>query len=177
MRGSTHSLRTSKPSRTRIGAFIAAKRIRSLPNENRGVQAAYCVFAACSASVIHLSAISMKKDLCCEVRAASAKRMHSAANGPHVVRNNISQAASPLSPFDTAVCGVLHSLSANPRKCRLNAAVEVPQFSSLGSSFGLGQLLRTRSGQLVVGRGSPRRCRPATLLQVIALFPVRRDLL
>jgi hypothetical protein len=35
--------------------------------------------AACSASVSHLSAISMKSDLCCEVRAASAIRMHSAA--------------------------------------------------------------------------------------------------
>jgi hypothetical protein len=35
--------------------------------------------AACSASVSHLSAISMKSDLCCEVRAASANRMHSAA--------------------------------------------------------------------------------------------------
>jgi hypothetical protein len=29
--------------------------------------------------VSHLSAISMKSDLCCEVRAASANRMHSAA--------------------------------------------------------------------------------------------------
>jgi hypothetical protein len=35
--------------------------------------------AACSASVSHLSAISMKRDLCSEVRAASANRMHSAA--------------------------------------------------------------------------------------------------
>jgi hypothetical protein len=43
------------------------------------VQATYCVFAARSASVSHLSAISMKKDLCGEVRAASANRMHSAA--------------------------------------------------------------------------------------------------
>ena len=43
------------------------------------VQATYCVFAAYSASVSHLSAISMKKDLCGEVRAASANRMHSAA--------------------------------------------------------------------------------------------------
>jgi hypothetical protein len=39
----------------------------------------YCVFAAYSASVSHLSAISMKNDLCDEVRAASANRMHSAA--------------------------------------------------------------------------------------------------
>src|SRR3974377_2062934 len=38
-----------------------------------------CVFPARSASVSHLSAISMKRDLCCEVRAASANRMHSAA--------------------------------------------------------------------------------------------------
>jgi hypothetical protein len=47
----------------------------------RPSQAIYlaCVFSACSASVSHLSAISMKKDLCSEVRAASANRMHSAA--------------------------------------------------------------------------------------------------
>jgi len=38
-----------------------------------------CVFAARSASVSHRSAISMKNDLCAEVRAASANRMHSAA--------------------------------------------------------------------------------------------------
>ena len=38
-----------------------------------------CVISARSASVSHLSAISMKKDLCSEVRAASANRMHSAA--------------------------------------------------------------------------------------------------
>jgi hypothetical protein len=38
-----------------------------------------CVFWACSASVSHLSAISMKSDLCADVRASSASRMHSAA--------------------------------------------------------------------------------------------------
>jgi hypothetical protein len=38
-----------------------------------------CLFSARSMSVSHLSAISMKKDLCSEVRAASANRMHSAA--------------------------------------------------------------------------------------------------
>src|SRR5271166_3134968 len=84
----------------------------------------------------------------------------------------ISQAASPwpnLSPFNTAVC--------EPRECRFNAAVEVLGFSSLGCSFGLDQLLSTRPGQLVVGGGSSRPCRPAALLQVIALFPGRRDLL
>jgi hypothetical protein len=37
------------------------------------------VFSARSASVSHLSAISMKRDLCSEVRAASANRMQSAA--------------------------------------------------------------------------------------------------
>src|SRR5713226_8582302 len=37
------------------------------------------VFSARSASVSHLSAISIKNDLCSEVRAASANRMHSAA--------------------------------------------------------------------------------------------------
>jgi hypothetical protein len=53
----------------------------------------------------------------------------------------------------------------------------VLQFSSLGCSFGLDQLLCTRPGQVVVGGGSPRLGRPATLLQVITLFPARRDLL
>jgi hypothetical protein len=38
-----------------------------------------CVFAARSASVSQRSAISMKYDLCAELRAASANRMHSAA--------------------------------------------------------------------------------------------------
>jgi hypothetical protein len=38
-----------------------------------------CVFSARSASVSHLSAISMKSDFCAELRAASANRMHSAA--------------------------------------------------------------------------------------------------
>jgi hypothetical protein len=33
----------------------------------------YCVFAVRFASASHLSAISMKKDLCGEVRAAAAK--------------------------------------------------------------------------------------------------------
>jgi hypothetical protein len=40
-----------------------------------------CVF---SASVSHLSAISMKKDLCAGVRASSASRMHSAAFLPNL---------------------------------------------------------------------------------------------
>jgi hypothetical protein len=38
-----------------------------------------CVFWARSASVSHLSAISMKSDLCAEMQASSASRMHSAA--------------------------------------------------------------------------------------------------
>ena len=37
------------------------------------------VFSARSARVSHLSAISMKNDLCSDVRAAPANRMHSAA--------------------------------------------------------------------------------------------------
>ena len=51
-----------------------------------------CVFSACSASVSHLSAISMKMDLCADVRAASANRMQSAA----LVRNwtNVSKRVS-----------------------------------------------------------------------------------
>jgi ethanolamine ammonia-lyase large subunit len=46
----------------------------------RPSQAGYLdrTFSARSASVSHRSAISMKKDLCSEVRAASANRMHSA---------------------------------------------------------------------------------------------------
>ena len=57
------------------------------------------------------------------------------------------------------------------------AAVEVLGFNSLGCSFGLDQLLCTRPGQVVVGGGSARLRRPAALLHVLALFPVRRDLL
>src|SRR6187401_1088260 len=38
-----------------------------------------CVFWARSASVSYLSAISIKSDLCADVRASSASRMHSAA--------------------------------------------------------------------------------------------------
>jgi hypothetical protein len=61
-------------------AFIAAKRVSKRKLRRPAlVQATNCVFAACFASVSHLSAISMKKDLCGEVRAASANRMHSAA--------------------------------------------------------------------------------------------------
>jgi hypothetical protein len=55
------------------------KSIKRKLRQHALVQATYCVFAARSASVSHLSAISMKKDLCGEVRAASANRMHSAA--------------------------------------------------------------------------------------------------
>ena len=50
-------------------------------------------------------------------------------------------------------------------------------FGSLGRSFGLHQLLCTRSGQMVIGRVSPRRCCPAALFQIIASFPAGRDLL
>jgi hypothetical protein len=52
--------------------------MRRLRRSSQGVYLA-CAFAACSASVSHLSAISMKRDFCREVRAASANRMHSAA--------------------------------------------------------------------------------------------------
>jgi hypothetical protein len=50
-------------------------------------------------------------------------------------------------------------------------------FNSLGCGFELDQLLCTRSGQMVIGRGSPGRCCPAALFQVIAPFPAGRDLL
>src|ERR1700683_5539471 len=63
------------------------------------------------------------------------------------------------------------------RACRRCAAVEVYIFSSLGCSIDLHQLLRTGPGQVVVGGGRSGRCRPAALLQIIALFPVRRNLL
>jgi hypothetical protein len=57
------------------------------------------------------------------------------------------------------------------------AALVVYDFSSLGCNFDLDQLLCTRPGQMVVERGSPGRCCPAALFQVIALFPARGDLL
>src|SRR5882757_124394 len=55
--------------------------MRLMRRLRRSSQSVYlaCVFAVCSASVSHLSAISMKSDFCREVRAASANRMHSAA--------------------------------------------------------------------------------------------------
>jgi hypothetical protein len=62
----------------------------------------------------------------------------------------------------------------SPIQCRF---LLIYNFNSLGCGFDLDQLLCTRPGQLVVGGGSPRSCRPAALLQVIALFPSRRDLL
>src|SRR5215472_379118 len=52
----------------------------------------------------------------------------------------------------------------------------VPPFvSSLDWSFDLDQLLCTRPGQVVVGGSSSWLRRPAALLQVITLFPVRRN--
>ena len=51
------------------------------PTEPAWTRSSYLsrVFSACSASPTHLSAISLKKDLCAEVRASCANRMHSAA--------------------------------------------------------------------------------------------------
>ncbi len=58
-----------------------------------------------------------------------------------------------------------------------SAAVEVYNFSSLGCCrFLLRQLLCTLPSKVIVGGGSPRLCRPATLPHVFALFRVRRDL-
>src|ERR1700752_294891 len=51
------------------------------------------------------------------------------------------------------------------------------QFSSLDWGFGLDQLFCTQPRQLVVARSSAGGCRPATLLHVLALFPIRGDLL
>src|ERR1700739_4036268 len=51
------------------------------------------------------------------------------------------------------------------------------QFSSLDWGFGLDQLFCTQPRQLVVARSSAGWCRPATLLHVLALFPIRGDLL
>ena len=65
-----------RPRALRRGASM--RLMRRLRRSSQSVYLA-CVFAACSASVSHRSAISMKRDLCCEVRAASANRMHSAA--------------------------------------------------------------------------------------------------
>ena len=58
--------------------LLNAKEVADCGEPSQAIYLA-CVFSACSASVSHLSAISMKKDLCSEVRAASANRMHSAA--------------------------------------------------------------------------------------------------
>jgi hypothetical protein len=46
----------------------------------------------------------------------------------------------------------------------------------LGCRFGFDQFRCTRPPKLVVGRGSPRPCRPAALLQVVALLPVGSDI-
>jgi hypothetical protein len=51
------------------------------------------------------------------------------------------------------------------------------QWSSLRRSFCFDQFRCSRPGQLIVGRGSPWPCRPATLLQVLTLFPASRNLL
>src|SRR5205814_8274774 len=60
------------------GQSSAAPQPRTGPGWTRSIYL-FCVFSARSASVSHLSAISMKKDLCAEVRASSANRMHSAS--------------------------------------------------------------------------------------------------
>jgi hypothetical protein len=57
----------------------------------------------------------------------------------------------------------------------LNCSTTCPKCSD-DIHFGFDQFRCTRLGQLVVGGGSPRRCRPAAFLQVLALLPVGRDL-
>jgi hypothetical protein len=62
-----------------LGAYSAYNELRTHRSLNKDSPLRRPSQAACSASVSHLSAISMKRDLCTEVRAASANRMHSAA--------------------------------------------------------------------------------------------------
>jgi hypothetical protein len=49
--------------------------------------------------------------------------------------------------------------------------------ASLNGSFGLDQFVCARSAEQVVWRAGPWARRPAALLYILALFPVRRDLL
>ena len=62
-----------------LGVYAACNELRTHRSLNKDPALRRPSRAACSASVSHLSAISMKRDLCSEVRAASANRMHSAA--------------------------------------------------------------------------------------------------
>ena len=57
-----------------------------------------------------------------------------------------------------------------------NGRVAWARWSSLGCRFGFDQFRCTRPPKLVVGRRSPRPCRPAALLQVVALLPVGSDI-
>jgi hypothetical protein len=71
------------------------------------------------------------------------------------------------------------------KPCDFRASTRMPltrdlvrlNFSSLGRSFGLHQLLCARPRQVIVGGTCAGRCRPAALLQIIALLPVRGNLL
>ncbi|SRR6266540_728887 len=58
---------------------------------------------------------------------------------------------------------------------RVVPAVEACNSRLLGCTFGLNQLLGTCPRQNVVGGRGSRACRPATLLDEIALLPARRD--
>jgi hypothetical protein len=49
--------------------------------------------------------------------------------------------------------------------------------TSLNGSFGLNQFVCARSAEHEVWRGGPWARRPAALLYILALFPVRRDFL
>ena len=72
--------------------------------------------------------------------------------------------------------GQFNNSSAN-RSDEGHAKSEAVRFTSLAGSFDLDQLLCTCPGEVVVGGGRTRLCRPAAFLQVIALFPACRDLL
>ena len=72
---------------------------------------------------------------------------------------------------------ILGTLGMSAKRHSCTAASAIARFSSLGRSFGLDKFLCTRPRQLVIGGSTPRRCRPAALLQVLALLPIRRDLL
>src|SRR5437667_1624950 len=58
---------------------------------------------------------------------------------------------------------------------RVVPAVEVCNSRLLGCTFGFNQLLGTGPRQNVVGGRGSRACRPAALLDEIALLPARRD--
>ena len=90
------------------------------------------VFSARSASVSHLSAISMKRDLCSEERAASANRMQSAA----LLRNwaKMSKCASISVNMGTAEL-FARGMSLDPGPCGNLSAKLCPPSPCVGYSI------------------------------------------